>query len=331
LLTKTRLLQHRPEPIRLTHEQIQNKETAAIAMSWFFHMKRVGIKDPSRLFDRSKKFDAKFYTDGVGVSFQFTRPRRTPAEDLKPNKIKKLDTDEFRFVDPGRINVFTAVDSISTDPENPCVLRQFSAVEYYHVGGLKKIQRSQVLAKAQHQADHDREGTPELGIIKLEESIPTKKTMDLNQFGVLVRRMGEIYESLTLFYNERWIYWRLKAYSGKQRAYQEMVKALTWGSSKYTRELARKPPTRNLEKYRAATPDPERERNPPEGRLIVVVGDARFPASGRGRPAAPQKLTKKLRILSRQLGRGKLIVLEVNEYLTSKVIFELILDTFLLL
>jgi hypothetical protein len=316
----------------------ENDTLNALWTSAVFDMSRVGVFD---MFADNKRYDGKFYTDGISITFQFTRPSPPsgPVPALCPQLVGELPGDSFRFVDPGRTNCFTSVDSLSNDPANPPVVRSFSAAEYYHCSGLDVLETARYEAKRKHQMANDERETPELGIIQMESTLPRRRATTSADFLAYVNGLRPILPALQSFYSKRFNRWNFYGYRAKQLAYNEMARTLTWGSRKHQQlqNVERHARSgRRLDRFPKAAIPPEPE--PPDGRRILVFGDGVFPSSVKGRRAAPTvKLYKKLKLVSKNLGnvlylmigvfpedhplagQQRLLVLKVNENFTSKV------------
>ena len=103
--------------------------------------------------------------------------------------------------------------------------------------------------------------------------------MDLARFTEHIAYVLPLYDRFRTFYDVKFTRWKFTNFRGRQKAFNEMSRMLTWGSKKYNSERP------NLQLPRAANkfpkplvpPDPE----PPDGRRIIVYGSAVFPSSVR--------------------------------------------------
>lgn len=151
--------------------------------------------------------------------------------------------------------------------------------------------------------------------------MPQKKVTSVADVTAYLRYIFQHYRLLQNFYDQRYDVWKFSNYRGKQKALNEIVRCITWGSKKYNVKIPQahqldvdtgyignspipKRTSQKFTKYRFGD-DPvlARKEEPPDGRTIIVVGDADIPATAQGQIAAPVKpWYRHLKVISRRLG-----------------------------
>ena len=146
--------------------------------------------------------------------------------------------------------------------------------------------------------------------------------------------MGIHYGTLTKYYDQRFREMLMIQYSGRQRTYDEAVKFFIGGSKKYgpRRHVPLlHPAVKQLrkDKYRKATP-----KDPDKKRVIIAFGDASINNMRGTLPISIKRFLHHLRSYSKRLGRftardqvdfrligkKKLEIVMIPEYLTSQVL-----------
>jgi len=190
-----------------------------VQLSWFlqvFDFRRIGYYNPTiEKLDLDQKrqilllicrFDCKFYTDSVSISYQFTRPSPLVDQEslpLRPQDIDLLPGTTFRYVDPGRSSAITSIDNHSSNPVNPPVFRSFSTKEFYHTAGYNDTSIKRQEAKIVNQESWSAINHGDFGIIKLESSLPRTRTMNSDVFANYIEAFIPILDRLHLFYSKR--------------------------------------------------------------------------------------------------------------------------------
>ena len=135
----------------------------------------------------------------------------------------------------------------------------------------------------------------------------------------------------------RYRHLKMNAYIGKQKAMDELVKRLTWGSEQNQEGHNNRPRTQILDRWKRAPnvdPGPDEYVNGMYNKQIVLAfGDASLGPAMRGtRPAPNKAVIKAINLKSKELGRfpvdypvewlrGKkrLVLVFIDEYLTSQI------------
>jgi hypothetical protein len=169
-------------------------------------------------------------TDGFGVTFIFTRPKRTSTTEVR---LELEDSDqpevEEHFlpvtVDPGRNQVFTAAVGYNSNDHE---IRRCSEKERICYTGHKRRQLIVERLKVQR------------GIKDIETNIPSPKTVDPTKFSLYLTYILQNLDTLFSFYSHRSAAFRFHDYQGRQRTNAEVANILLQGGKKYNKRNRKK-------------------------------------------------------------------------------------------
>ncbi|KAG0162500.1 hypothetical protein DFQ30_001901, partial [Apophysomyces sp. BC1015] len=156
----------------------------------------------------------------------------------------------------------------------------------------------------------------------LESNLPTAKNFSLNEYVTHINTCHDAMPRWLNFYNELFSRLRFLNYIGHQKATAKIVRVATIGTRKYGKKRKKKRKGRSMRLTTAVVAKRKWKPRP-------VQQDARMPIFGyvysqfsqylRGRPAGLTKaFHKELKTAER---RGHLIVVQIDEFRTSKMCF----------
>ena len=200
-----------------------------LAAEWYwrvFNFKRLKFPSLSHIFPgvapQNKRFDFLIVTDGIAFTAHFTKPSMEEV-DYKPQDVAALDLPDdttYWFVDPGQINAFTAMEGLSgVEHEDAKRIIRFTTGEWYDLTGYNHTEQERHLKKrADFEEQVDREDT----MIHLESNIPTSRTASLETYLESLRYVVPLLPTFFDYYNQDFNWWRLRNYTGKQKALTEV-------------------------------------------------------------------------------------------------------------
>jgi hypothetical protein len=216
-------------------------------------------------------------------------------------------------VDPGKTDVFVAVDGSSTNPHR---VRKTSTKEYYDLCGFNQAKNK----RRRWIADNDRAR-------QLIDGMPSVKTADFGTLRAAILYRLNNFAELCAYYDEgqRFQILKLKSYKGRQKGLEEMGRRLTFGSHKYgqhPKPLHRHmidPPTRNRSSF-AILPSIDNPREDSTQHYIIAFGNGSSPNLRGKLPAPSKRFLEHLKSLSRRNVQVSTVI--IDEYLTSQVCAE---------
>ncbi|GAA5812996.1 hypothetical protein MFLAVUS_006462 [Mucor flavus] len=279
----------------------------------------------------TKKFLNGLYTDGYTCRVLFCRKLLPSlAEHRVSLELDDFTTEEveqyFRpcAVDLGRIDAFVSYHGGND-------IRRLSSSEYYNMHGTVTRQKS----------EQDRKGRS--GLEAIETNIPSPKTLSIEKYSSYITYMIEHLNALHSFYNFETAKIKWLNYLASQKTIQESVNILLNGGKKYNKQKRkqtkwnrkkRKKAQRshaNFQEKDAASNSVHRKKSSnrknkncfKEGDVkkmpLVVFGDGlknkdHIKLKGH-RHGLSNKIYKQLKLRE---GLGELLLLNINEYYTSK-------------
>ena len=255
------------------------------------------VFDPDKFLTRCQRkqkgfaFARTLDTDGLAfASFHYHRPKMpTVGEAPTPETIPRSSlADRVIAVDPGRSNLFTAIEldprccEDDRPPGQRIVAHRLTRAEYYDRSGMDAARRRRVRWLAGSEAQRALDAVGE----------HRKAAPDLDAFLGYARAVVAHYPTLWAEYGKaRWRVDAMRTFSGKQRVLETAVRGV----------LQNRPH------------DPRR--------TVVAYGDAEMEPGGRGERNVP---VKRLRRVFERCNRG--LVVPIDEYGTTKTLARVFLD-----
>jgi hypothetical protein len=216
-------------------------------------------------------------------------------------------------VDPGKTDIFVAVDGSSMDAHR---IRKTSNKEYYDMSGSNQAQNK----RRRWIAEDERIG-------QLISTLPSVKTATLGVLRDAILDRLHNFADICGFYdnNRRYKVLKLKSYKGRQKALEEMGRRLTFGSYKYGRDP--KPFHRDIidplmRKRSSFAPLPSTDNYHEENmhHYRVAFGNGSVPHLRGKLPAPSKRFLRHLKSVSKRNVLVSTVI--IDEYLTSQVCAE---------
>ncbi|KAG2209788.1 hypothetical protein INT47_001936 [Mucor saturninus] len=314
--------------------QVQEETPFSFAQRSFFEcfdfrkLKINSLAELQSLHEKGRMFLNSFYTDGYTCRVSFCRKKK-PVSSLEnvTLTLNNFNSEEvqqyFRpcTVDPNRKDVFTSYHG-----END--VRRLSSSEYYNMNGVINRQKQELERKKSNKIEH------------IETRIPSPKTTGADNYKRHITYMFQHFEALITFYDFQTARIRWSNYIGNQKATDHAINILINGSTKYNKNR-RKNTRRNKGKRRKLnsryTRDLSNTKQSKKGKQVarafkekfeegdkskmpmIIFGDGlknkshvRFKGLRHG---VIDKLYKQLK---RRENLGELLLLDIDEYNTSK-------------
>jgi hypothetical protein len=213
-------------------------------------------------------------------------------------------------VDPGKTDIFVAVDGSSTNRHR---IRKTSNHEYYDLSGFNRASNK----RRRWMADNER-------VRHLINTLPSVKTANFGVLSDAILDRLACFADICAFYDDsqRYKILKFKNYKGRQLALEEMGRRLTFGSSKYGRQPKPfhrhmiDPPTRKRPSF-APLPSIDNYNEDNIHHYIVAFGNGSAPHLRGKLPAPSKRFLRHLKSLSKRNVFVSTVI--IDEYLTSQV------------
>ncbi|KAI7890973.1 uncharacterized protein EV154DRAFT_551845 [Mucor mucedo] len=271
------------------------------------------------LHEKSRMFLNSFYTDGYTCRVSFCKKQK-PVSTLEnvTLTLNNFNSEEikqyFRLctVDPNRKDVFT-----SYHVEND--VRRISSSEYYNMNGIINRQRQELERKKSNNIEY------------IETRIPSPKTTGAENYKRHITYMLQHFKALVTFYDFQTARIRWSNYFGKQKATDHAISVLINGSTKYnknrrknTRRKKRKRRKlnsrykRDLSNTKQAFKEKFKEGDKSKMPMIIFGDGLKNKSHVRFKGPRHGVIDKLYRQLKRRENLGELLLLDIDEYNTSK-------------